>query len=401
MSLSFDQNKISVANINYFSFPKKIIFGVESLGNVKAEINRFKAKKILLVTDEVLKKVGLVRKVTENLQQGDLEIAVYDKIQGEPNVESVMLAAKYAREGKYDVLIGLGGGSVLDTTKLVAALSTNPGDISNYMGGYEDKFKKKPLPKILIPTNSGTGSENTQTAVIKYKGIKDFVMGQSLYADIAVVDPSLTLTCPPRQTAASGMDALSHAIDGILSNQINPLCLSLAKEVISLISTNLSNAYHNGADLMARWNMSMASSMGGLVMNTATSEWPVHVIAQDLLGAKYNIPHGTACSMVLPYVMEFNIPAITEILFQIAVAFGVDKNSTSRRDGANKAVEAITKLIDDLELPCSLKELNISRKELAEDAEQILKRRGGFGPRKFDVNNLKSLLEKLWEGKID
>lgn len=408
---SFDEN---LARLFYVRNPKvqRILFGVRSVEKVGEEARRLEGKNACIISDESLEKLGLLDKVMNPLRKEGLNIEIFNEVRAEPTTESVRGAANFVRQGKYDVVIGVGGGSCLDTTKLVAGLARNSGDILEYLSLPSSppakRFEKKAQPMILIPTTSGTGSEVDSGALVIEKGRKAIAGGDNLFADVALVDPAMTLTLPPMLTAGCGMDALSHLMEGLLSRQVFPPSDALAMEGVRLVSRSLRKAYFNGEDLQARWDMSLAAMLGGWVMCYPWFGGFLGHCVAEIVGPKYKIPHGIACAVALPYWMEFNLPASLERLALIASALGEKVQGLSLREAAAKSVDATVRLVEDIELPTCLKELSVPKEDLPKIAEYIVKESQywplydipTFNPRKLTAKNITDFLIRMWEGRI-
>jgi len=403
MSLANFAENIALAHTNAWYFPGRTIFGVGTVGQLGDLAKPFGAKRALIVTDKTVGQLELIKRVSTPLTGAGLEVSVHDKLGTEPTLESVRGVVEFNRKGNYDLVVGVGGGAVLDTSKLVAALATNPGDVRDYLKGWEDAFPKKSLPKILIPTTSGTGSEMDNGALVTDGPYKKYSTGGELMPNVAVIDPTMTLTCPPRLTAGCGFDAMTHCIDGMLTTRGNSFAGGAALEGIRLVSENLANAVHSGADLQARYNMSMASMLGGIVMDTATSAYPTHMIG-ELLGPKYGIPHGIMMAIGLPHAMRFAMPVIPNVLVSIAKALGKEVTGLSKREAALQSIAAVTELLEAVDLPSSLKGMKIPKGQVSEDVKILLEDRQHFygvphfGPKKLTTEGLTALLDKIWEG---
>jgi alcohol dehydrogenase class IV len=385
---------------------QKLVFGKGAIEKLVEEVKQIAGKKarIFLVTDKGIEKAGLLEKAKAPLNREEFEIAVFDDITGEPTIGTMRKASTALKEAKSNIVIGIGGGSVLDTAKAASIMATNPEDIAQYFDPAEKKIKQKPLPKILIPTTAGTGSEASPeiVAIDEEENAKTFITDPATIADVAIVDPLMTVTCPPKQTAASGMDALSHAIECFLVSKPTPLTDAYALHAVKLIAENLRKAYHNGDDVEARYNMSIAATLGGLCMVLIPCN--IGHCVSEAIGVKYKIPHGIACSLVIPYQTEYNLPVCIERLACLAGYLGADTCGCSVRDAAEKAVDAVKTLIEDIELPKGLKEVNIPRTDIPKLVEYLVNKRQYeydlpmWNPRKLTMENVTELLEKAWEG---
>ena len=266
--------------------------------------------------------------------------------------------------------MGLGGGSSLDVAKVTAVLKINKGQVEDYVG--TDKVPRKGLPTVLVPTTAGTGSEVSPIAVIsdKKQRLKLGIVSRHLYCDLAVVDPVLTVSCPANVTAFCGVDTLTHAIE-IYTNKLSvPIIDGLVLEAIRLVGRSLSRCVHNGEDLTAREGMSLAALYAGLGLgpvNTAA----VHALAYPL-GGMFNVPHGLANSILLPYVMEFNRPACEAKFGRIAEAMA-DGGISHRGYKAAAAVKMVSELLRDTGIPSRLRDINIPEGAIPEMAAAAMK----------------------------
>lgn len=392
-----------------FENPKKILFGAGAAEKVGEEAKRF-GKKVFFVSDHNLAKLGFIEQVQTILKKDGGKVTTYLVPVMEPTTQSMEAISHSVREGQYDLVVGLGGGSVLDSAKLAALMATNPGAVLDYCATYGEKAVRKPtLPKILLPTTSGTGSEASNTLVVKEGKYKTWITDNKLLTEVAIVDPMFTLSLPPKVTANTGMDALSHAGEALMSLHSNPISDALALEAIKLVAQYLRRAYYFGEDLEARSAMSYAAMLGGWVIGFPWIGGPAilgHCIA-EAVGSMFGLPHGLACALALPYVMMFNLPAIQERLKIFATAMGEDVSGLSIREGATESVEAVIQLMRDLEMPLSLKTVHLSQKELLTLAAYILNERQymydlpHYNPRKLTEQNLIQLLENMWEGEFN
>ncbi len=413
MTLETYEENLWIAQIAEFGNPGKIIFGTNSVDKVGTEATYFEAQKAFLVTDSIIKDLGILKRVTDSMENEGIEVEVCEIPLKEPNMDIARSVARTIRKSKFDIVIGVGGGSCMDLAKLAAAMATNPGDVNEYcarLKGEAKELERETLPTILIPTTSGTGSEASNTLVIIDGDYKTWITNNKVLANVAIVDPTLTITMPPKLTAGCGMDALSHSIEGLLSMKANPISDALAFKAISLISRNLRTAYHHGKDLEARWNMSLAATLGGWVIGFPWVGGPAnigHCIA-EAMGSKYEIPHGIACGLVLPYIMEFNRPACEIRLAEIASAMNEVVSGTNDNEMAIESIKSVVKLMQDIDLPTSLRELGTFPKEDIPDfAKYIVEERQhlydleNYNPRKLTLENTTKLLERMWKGEFD
>jgi alcohol dehydrogenase len=360
------------------------------------------------LTDKGVKKAGLVDKIIKLLEKEKLEFEAYTNITGEPTIPSVRKASEFVREGKYDLVIGLGGGTCMDTSKIVSYLATNIGDISDYARFPEEppskKFVQKPLPHITIATTAGTGAEFGGGGVIIKPGIIKGGAGGQIPPDVVIVDPAMTLTCPPRQTAATGMDGLNHMIQYALGKTSLPLTDALIFKGITLYYNNLRTAFFNGKDIRARWKISLAAMLWGWIPRfLAGTRYGMTANVSEMIGPIYGIPHGVACAVALPYTMGFALPASIDRLALVDEAFGEDILGRPLREVAFRSIELVAKLVKDLELPTSLKELNVPREDIPKLVDCIMTKfkRGATGRRPLTKENVTELFNRMWEGKLD
>ncbi|MEM2554969.1 MAG: iron-containing alcohol dehydrogenase [Nitrososphaerota archaeon] len=375
--------------------PKKIIFGLNSLEKITEEAKNMGGKKALLITDKNLEKTNLVKNVIQYLEKAGYNIEVFSEVEPEPKLEKSE-GIKNIVEGKnFDLIVGFGGGSVLDTAKIASILATNPGKIEDYLGF--DLVKKPGLPKILIPTTAGTGSEVTRVSVFTKGNTKVSVYSDYLFADVAIVDPLVTISLPPHLTASTGFDALSHAIEAYMSLSGNILTDTISLKVIEIISKYLRKAYFNGDDIEARYYMSIAATMAGICIANAMACLG-HAIGL-VLGAKYHLSHGVSCALALPYTIEYNSIVLNEKIFNIAKALGEETNG-SLEEISMKVVNSIKKLMKDVGLPISLKEIKgASIEDIPELAQETIKikRLLILNPRKVSYEDTIKIFNKMFE----
>jgi alcohol dehydrogenase class IV len=286
------------------------------------------------------------------------------------------------REGKYDMVIGLGGGSSLDIAKGVAIMATNPGKVVDYAG--IDLVPKAGLPKILIPTTAGTGSETSRSLVVTDENnVKRSIASSFGISDVAILDPMLTLSMPPLVTANTGMDALVHAIESYVSATTTPFAEILAIAAIRLIAHNLPLAYSKGSNLTARYNMLLAASLAGLAF-ASSRLGIVHGLAY-VIDTEYHLPHGRANAIMLPHVMEFNKTGNLGKFGRIAEAMGEPVGGLSPYEAADKSVQAVKNLLAALQVPYRLSQYGIPKEHLPRLIEGGMRQARLFVPNPRDV----------------
>jgi alcohol dehydrogenase class IV len=405
-------NDLETTKLIEFQNPQRIIFGVGVSGKVGEEARRLGGGKILLVSDDNIEKTGILDSILKSIKQNGLDINLHKIPAAEPTMENAREVANASRAQKYDVVIGVGGGSCLDSAKVAALMATNPSDPQEYcvhVGATPKEVKNKTLPKILIPTTAGTGSEASNTLVIIEKQYKTWITDNKILAETAIIDPTLCRGLPPKTTAGTGMDALSHVVEGLMSTQANPISDSLSTAAVKLVFENLRRAFEHGEDIKARRNMSLAATIGGWVIGFPWVGGPATIghCVSEAVGSKYKIPHGVACAIALPYAMEYNLPLLEEKLASLATVAGEDTTGLSKHQASFKSIDAVMKLMRDVNLPTSLKEAGVPSRDLKPLAEYIVNERQflydlqTFNPTKPTLENVTELLEKMWEGRID
>lgn len=336
----------------------RILFGINAQQQVGVEAQKLtEGRKCLIITDSGVAKAHLIDGIEVSLKKAGFTVSICDEAEPEPTIPDYKKVLEIAKGEKPDILIGVGGGSSLDTSKAVARALTNPGTLEEYLG---KEFPGPGIPLITIPTTSGTGAEVTPDAVVLLPEEKVKTCFFNTRAAMAIVDPTMTLTLPPRLTAATGLDALSHAIESALSKIATPLTQAVALESIRLVSENLRIATFEGSNLEARTNMAWATLLEGVSESNA-GDVEGHAVGQ-LLGGYYRIHHGEACAIGLPYCMKHNLPVNVPILARIAKAMDPSISGTPR-DMAEKGTYAVHELIEELRVPSSISHIERASKD--------------------------------------
>ena len=383
--------------VTEFFAPGKIIFGPGGLSQVGVEAKRLGSKVLVVLGRSAMRKSGALDRLTHLLTENNLEYIIYENILSDPTVETVDTGASFARKGSCNLVIALGGGSVLDTGKAISAMVTNEGSVADYqeIEGKGRKFQYKPVPFIAIPTTSGTGSEATINAVITNTelGLKKSTRDPWLIPELALVDPELTLSLPPHITAICGGDALTQCIEAYLGKKSQEITDALALHAIGLIGKSLLKAVKEGKNLEARKDMAMGALFSGLCLSNS-GLGAAHALSHPL-GVYYKIPHGLSCAVLLPYVMEFNLPVVTKKLAKIAECLGENISSLSETEAAQRAVENIKEILSAVGIKKNLSEWKIKEK----DFSQLIKgAKGGSlnnNPRDTSDEDLIELLYKM------
>ncbi|WP_116043795.1 iron-containing alcohol dehydrogenase [Amycolatopsis palatopharyngis] len=353
-----------------FELPTRIEFGSGSLANVAQRVTEFGGNRVLIVTDEVLAAIGIVDRVTTVLDEAKIEHVMFTDVEPEPEAAGVHAGADLLMSSECDLVIAIGGGSVLDTGKSISLMSRNPGHIREYAGlGVP---ASSGVPVIAIPTTAGTGSEAAIWAVISEKAqqTKYGVGGPHMTADLALCDPDLSVSLPPRLTAVAGMDALAHALESYVNKATQPISEALSEKSMELVARSLREAVWGADTLAARSDMLLASTMAAAAFNP-TRLGLAHALAMPL-GAKAKIPHGDVISILLPEVMRFNVVGNPSKFAKIAEIFGERTPAMSQRRAADAGVGAVDQLVTDIAAPRHLGEYGVAPEHLQAMAEEAM-----------------------------
>ena len=391
-----------------FNTAGQLVFGRNAVDQIGDRVREMGARRLLLVTDQTLLEAGLVDRVSAPLRAANVTVEVFAGGSPEPPLHAVNDAIAAARDCGAEVLLGLGGGSNMDIAKAAAVVLTHGGAVKDYAG---DQVVPGPVfPLILVPTTSGTGSEVTAAAVLNDtdQGAKFSLLSNHLRARFAVVDPLLTVSCPPAVTAASGIDALSHAVEAYtaVDNEAFPLPAGeatiyqgrhplgdlLAERAIGLIGENLRRAVNDGDDLDAREGMALASTLAGMSFSNSGVA-VVHALEYPLNDTVHT-PHGVGCGLFLPYVMRFTGPARPQQMARIAELLA-SGDPVQRDDSAvERAAAAVEKLNADIGIPLRLRDVGISEAQLPAMADKAftVKRILRVSPRSVAHEDLTAIL---------
>ena len=374
-----------------------VIFGEHASDQAGEKTKALGCSKVLCVYDKGVKDAGIVDPIVKNLENAGLTVVHYGGVLADPPDTMVNECGELARKEKVDGVVGVGGGSTLDTAKAVNVMLGNPGPIGNYFivpGGPEHKPGR---PIVLIPTTAGTASEITHVAVVTNTATnrKGGVKGPATIATLAIVDPLLTLGMPPRLTADTGMDTFAHALEAYTSLLRNPMSDLLAEKAIGLVVQNLPKAVKDGSDVEVRTNMSFACLIAGMSFTDSTPHFG-HAFGHTL-GAFHHIPHGTGCAIAQPGVIEIVADIMPEKVRRVGELMGLelskDLSSVELRSRVSRGVIAFNKAIG---VP-SLKELNIKESDLPALAEAMTKDVGyRFLPVKLEVQDILGVLQRIY-----
>jgi alcohol dehydrogenase len=354
-----------------FYMPAINIMGSGSLAEAINYIKDQEFKQGLIVSDSVLNEIGVVKNFTDLLDQHQISSVVFDKAQPNPTISNVNDGLKVLKQHDCDFVVSLGGGSPHDCAKGIALVASNGGKIADYEG--VDQSKKPQLPLIAINTTAGTASEMTRFAIItdEKRHVKMAIVDKHTTPMLSVNDPSLMVGMPSSLTAATGMDALTHAIEAYVSIAATPITDAVALKAIELIHTYLPIAVEHGENIEAREQMAYAQFMAGMAFNNASLGY-VHAMAHQL-GGFYNLPHGVCNAVLLPHVQRYNAQVCPERLTDIASSLGVNVLGMSAEQGANAAISAIEKLSEKVGIPAGLAMLGVKAEDISLLADNALK----------------------------
>ena len=349
-----------------FIVPGRIITGKDALQMAENAMREL-GKKAMIVTDPVMMQLGNCEKVEQALKNQGISYSIYSEIVGEPTDEMIQAGLKQYQEEECDFLIALGGGSPIDSMKAIGSLVEQGGDISDYMGKV---INVKMPPMVAIPTTAGTGSEATQFTIITdtKKDIKMLLKGSVLIPTLAIIDPQFTMTAPPKITAATGLDALCHAVEAYTSRKAQTLSDTFALSAVKRIFKYLPVAFHDGKNEEARVEMSVAALEAGIAFNNA-SVTLIHGMSRPI-GALFHVAHGLSNAMLLKECLLFALPGAYERFAELGRAIGVADKGDSDEKAAEKFLDAVIALTKELEIP-TLEEFGIQKQAFMDVIEKM------------------------------
>lgn len=379
----------NMKNFNYF-MPTKVIFGVNSLGNVGNELTSLGTKALLVTGKSSARKYGYTDIIINSLKKNNIETIVFEKIESNPDASIIDKGGQLAKDEGCNFIIGLGGGSAIDAAKGIAVVVVEKKGVWDFVEGYE--IKKKVLPIVAIPTTAGTGTETTPYSVVSNKKNKqkDAFASEYIYPSISILDPSLTLSLSPYYTATTGMDTLAHAIEAYTSVLANSVSDLFALEAIRLVSENLRTAVSNGKDINARSNMMLASAIAGVAIAQADTTI-AHAIG-EAIGAIYDTDHGISVALTLPEVIKFNCISNFEKYANISRIMGVNISTLSLREASYKSAEAVRDLMIDIGIPLNLRDKGVRE---IKDIMPLVLRPGltATNPRSIDKKQFEEIIK--------
>jgi len=353
-----------------FTAPATVTFGPGAIAKLP-ELTAGLGSRAIVVSDPGIAKAGILDRVLGALDHASVTAEPYPHVEPNPSIETVDAAHDLFRRTRSAFVVGVGGGSAMDVAKVVAVLAAHGGTVRDYEG--MGKVPGPGVPCVAIPTTAGTGSEVTIFSVItdRQRKFKMTVGSPHTVPQVALCDPELTLSMPQPLTAATGMDALTHAIESYINTVHNPIAATLARESMRLIGRSLRTAFSSGRNLQARTEMLLASTMAAMAF-TRTRLGNVHAMSHPL-GAHFDIPHGVANAVLLPSVMAWNMIACYDTYPQIASALGESVDGLSPREASEAAVEAVRRLARDVQIPERLRDLGVTREAIPRLAEDAMK----------------------------
>lgn len=378
-----------------FFIPAVNIMGNGCLDEAMTAIRNYGFRKALIVTDAGLAKAGVATQIAKKLEEQDIHAVIFDGAKPNPSIANVEAGLKVLKEHRCDFIVSLGGGSPHDCAKGIALCATNGGHIRDYEG--VDRSAKPQLPLVSINTTAGTASEMTRFCIItdEERHVKMAIVDRNVTPLLSVNDPELMVAMPKGLTAATGMDALTHAIEAYVSTAANPITDACAIKAMELISQNLRQAVNDGKDLTARENMAYAQFLAGMAFNNASLGF-VHAMAHQL-GGFYDLPHGVCNAVLLPHVQTFNASVCAARLTDVAKALGADVQGLSPEEGAQAAIAAIRTLAKDVDIPAGLRDLGAKVEDIPLLATNALKDACGFtNPRKADQAQIEEIFRNAF-----
>jgi len=380
-----------------FLLPMRIIFGNDVINQIGEEARKL-GKRAFIVTDKGVLKTGYIERIQQLLNVVDIKSEVFSDVDPNPRDKSVQKGFDRAAKFKADMLLGVGGGSAIDTAKAIGVILQEGGKIQDYEG--LDIVKKPITPLIAVPTTAGTGTEVTFWSVITdtQRKFKMSIGSPLMAAKVALVDPMLTLTLPKDITAFTGIDALVHAIEGYTSMLSQPISDSLALTAIERISDNIRKVYANGKNVKARYNMMLGSMLAGISFGNSDVA-SVHCMG-EAMGGLYDTPHGLSMAVCLPYCMEHNLIANSEKFADIAWALGEDIEDLTSMQAARQGVAAIRSLLKDLNIPSAraigLKKSDLNKLAVAAAANVALE----SNPRSLDKQDFLMMFQRAYDDEV-
>ena len=387
--------------VDFFEFQlrTRVLYKPGLVREMSNEVEAMGARRAFIVTDKGVEQAGLLDRVRDSLQSPLEVVGTFTDVPADSEVTTVEQAAAQAREAQADLIIGVGGGSPIDTAKAVRILLSEGGNLHDYEGA--NLLTRPLLPMIAIPTTAGTGSEVTWASVIRDEaaGVKLLFVSPVLAPDLAVLDPEMTRTLPPHLTAATGIDALSHAIEALVGTGNNPITDSLALQAIDMISNHLRDATFTGDDMEARGQMLVASCIAGVAFSSGFQGGNVGIVhaAAHSIGAAFHVHHGSLIAILLPHGMRFNSVVVPNRYSRIARAMGVNAGGRPEDDVIEDGAAAVSALAAECGLPIRLRDVGVPEDALPAMAEATIVEGSMFtNPRLASYEEALDMLRAAW-----
>ncbi len=384
---------------NYF-LPPQIAFGEGAITNLADYVKTFGGKKPFVVSDAGIQEVGILEQTLASLVAENIPYATFVEIEPNPTDISIVKGVEVYQKEQCDVVIAVGGGSVMDAAKTIRLLTTHAPPLEPYYVDSDgvNKIRGDMPPLICVPTTAGTGSEVSQGAVITDTSLqttnrwrKRAIVSRYNMADIALLDPTLTIKMPPALTAATGMDAITHGIEAYVATKYHPIAEGVALQALKMLGANIRKVHHDSNDIDARGEMLLASCMAAFSFQKGLGA--VHSIAHQL-STEAPIPHGVANAILLPHVMEFNLPHVIDKYADVADALDVNIDGMSKGEAACAAIDEIRTLNEELNIPNGLGEAGLDREKIPKlAADAMLDHCHKFNPRQCTQKDMENLLE--------
>ncbi|SDE89168.1 iron-containing alcohol dehydrogenase [Sporomusa acidovorans] len=375
---------------------RKIVAGAGSIAQIADVVADYEAKNVVIITDLGVWNSGLVEKPKALLAAAGINVHVINDTPPEPSVDQVNGICQAAKAFDCQLIIGIGGGSSIDTAKIVSVLFTNDIVLRELVKG-KAQIKRRGIPTLMIPTTAGTGAEATPNAIVLVpeEELKVGIVSDKMVSDSVILDPEMTVNLPKQITANTGMDALCHAIECYISKKANPLSDTFALKAITLISRSIRTAYKDGGNLAAREDMLLGAMFGGISIATASTT-AVHALSYPL-GGKYHIPHGLSNAILLADVMKFNLDVCEDKFRDIAMAMGIEVTGCTTREAAEKMIDNLYSMIKDLEIKCDLRAKGINEEALDDMIEAAAKvtRLLNNNPKIVTKDDMREIYKKL------
>ncbi|WP_130860410.1 iron-containing alcohol dehydrogenase [Gracilibacillus phocaeensis] len=332
-------------------FPNKVFFGENSMNDIAKILTYEQAKRVCILTGQGMWEAGFINNAIRLIEKNDCAVQVYRQVPPEPTIDDIKKIHVDIKTFEPDIIVAIGGGSVMDTAKIMSLTLKNPSLLYDLQLLEADDYTT--IKTVMIPTTSGTGAEATANAIVLFpeEDLKIGIIHQQFTPNYVILDPKLTVSLPKKLTASTGIDALCHALESYISLKNNPFSELMAMEAIRLICGNIKQAYHRGNDMEARLNMQLGAFYAGMCLATSSTV-AVHALSYPL-GGKFKIPHGVSNAILLPHVMEMNKDAIREQLKKVA-PYMLHEKRYEENNAPEKVIEYLYELMEDLGIPKTL-----------------------------------------------